>query len=67
MVGFLLTYGVHSSISVSAWGGVDGGVFTYYLHPGADIDESIPYVSKNPTIYLHPGADIDKRKDSICK
>ena len=29
MVGFLLTYGVHSSIYVSPRVGVDGGVFTY--------------------------------------
>ena len=29
MVGFLLTYGVHSSIYVSSRVEVDGGVFTY--------------------------------------
>ena len=29
MVGFLLTYGVHSSIYVSSSVGVDGVVFTY--------------------------------------
>ena len=29
MVGFLLTYGVHSSINVSSRVEVDGGVFTY--------------------------------------
>jgi hypothetical protein len=62
MVGFLLTYGVHSSIYVSPRVGVDGGVFTYIW---ADIEECTPYVSKNHTIYLHPGADIDRRMYSI--
>jgi hypothetical protein len=58
MVGFLLTYGVHSSIYVSPRVEVDGGVFTYIW---STLEECTPYVSKNPIIYLHPGADIDRR------